>query len=55
MVDPVGGVGGVQDTEIFPDSITGEAVTEGGAGASIEQGAQNSTVCILLYSNTYCK
>ena len=34
MVDPVGGVGGVQDTLIFPGSQRGYAVTMGGAGAS---------------------
>ena len=34
MVDPVGGVGGVQDTLIFPGSDSGEAVTVGGAAAS---------------------
>ena len=37
MVDPVGGVGGVQDTWIFPRSERGEAVTVGGGGASMEQ------------------
>ena len=35
MVDPVGGVGGVQDTLIFPRSDRGEAVTVGGGGASV--------------------
>ena len=34
MVDPVGGVGGVQDTLIFPRSDSGEAVTVRGGGAS---------------------
>ena len=45
MVDPVGGVGGVQDTEIFPPSGRGEAVATGGAGASA-CGAQ----CIMYLS-----
>ena len=36
MVDPVGGVGGVQDTLIFPGSDWGVAVTVGGGGASVE-------------------
>ena len=34
MVDPVGGVGGVQDTLISPGSDRGVAVTVGGGGAS---------------------
>ena len=36
MVDPVGGVGGVQDNLIFPGSDRGVAVTVGGGGASVE-------------------
>ena len=36
MVDPVGGVGGVQDTLIFPRSDSGVAVTVGGGEASVE-------------------
>ena len=35
MVDPVGGVGGVQDTLIFPGSVRGEVVTVTGGGASV--------------------
>ena len=35
MVDPVGGVGGVQDTVIFPRSDKEEAVTVRGGGASV--------------------
>ena len=35
MVDPVGGVGGVQATLIFPGSDRGEVVTLWGAGASV--------------------
>ena len=35
MVEPVGGVGGVQDTLIFPRSDKGVAVTVGGAGPSV--------------------
>ena len=37
MVDPVGGVGGVQDTAIFPRSVRGVAVTVEGGRASVEQ------------------
>jgi hypothetical protein len=37
MVDPVGGVGGVQDTLIFPGSVRGVADIEEGAGASVEE------------------
>ena len=47
MVDPVGGVGGVQDTLIFPCLDRGVAVTLGGGGASVEQIYRNS------YSNVY--
>ena len=35
MVDPVGGVGRVQDIKTFPRSDRGEAVTVGGGGASV--------------------
>ena len=52
MVDPVGGVGGVQDTETFPPSGRGEAVASGGAGASA-YGAQY--ICFyLLYVFIVC-
>ena len=39
MVDPVAGVGGVQDTLMFPDSDRGVAVTVGG-GASVFENIQ---------------
>ena len=50
MVDPVGGVGGVQDTVRFPRSDRGVAVTVEGAGASVYM---TKEISIVLFRCLY--
>ena len=50
MVDPVGGVGGVQDTVIFLGSVRGVADTDEGAVASVEEDMQKQYCLSVIYS-----